>query len=63
MQALHVGLVSTRPNAGWLEKHRFLVGVYTIRQLVIEDRHAVASDEPSVCVEFDWVRLSMFERL
>ena len=63
MQELHVGLVPARPNAGWLEVHSFPIAEYTTRPLVIEDHCAVASDEPGIGVEFEWARLSEFERL
>ncbi|MEY8881302.1 mandelate racemase/muconate lactonizing enzyme family protein [Donghicola sp. XS_ASV15] len=62
MQELHVGLVSARPNAGWLEVHSFPIDDYTKRPLVIEDHQAVAADEPGIGVEFDWARLARFER-
>ncbi len=61
MQELHVGLVSARPNAGWLEVHSFPIDEYTKRPLIIKEHHAIASDEPGTGVEFDWQRLSEFE--
>jgi L-alanine-DL-glutamate epimerase-like enolase superfamily enzyme len=58
MQELHVSLVASQPNAGWVEAHSFDIDQYTTRPLQLRDGLAVAPDEPGTGVAFDWARLS-----
>ncbi len=58
MQELHVSLVGSQPNAGWLEVHSFPIDRYTTRPLVLDGLHAVAPDTPGTGVAFDIAALA-----
>lgn len=57
MPELHVGLVASQPNGGWVEVHRFPIDAYTTRPLAVREGRAVAPDVPGTGVVFDRARL------
>ncbi|MGD8174484.1 MULTISPECIES: mandelate racemase/muconate lactonizing enzyme family protein [Marinimicrobium] len=53
MHELHVSLMASQPNAGYLEVHSFPIDAYTTHPLKLENGRAVAPDIPGTGVEFD----------
>lgn len=53
MHELHVSLMASQPNAGFLEVHSFPIDRYTFNHFKIEDGLAVAPDTPGTGVDFD----------
>ncbi|MEH6712627.1 MAG: mandelate racemase/muconate lactonizing enzyme family protein [Paraglaciecola polaris] len=52
MHELHVSLMASQPNAGYLEVHSFPIDRYTTHPLKLENGKAVAPSTPGVGVEF-----------
>ena len=57
MHELHVSLVASQPNGGWIEVHSFPIDSYTHQPLGMQNHLAVAPDVPGTGVEFDWKKL------
>ncbi|MBU2987689.1 mandelate racemase/muconate lactonizing enzyme family protein [Saccharophagus degradans] len=52
MQELHVSLMSSQPNAGYLEVHSFPIDQYTTQPLTMENGYALAPDIEGTGVVF-----------
>lgn len=52
MQELHVSLMSSQPNAGYLEVHSFPIDQYTTQPLTMENGYAIAPDIEGTGVVF-----------
>ena len=57
MQELHVSLVSSQTQTGWIEIHSFPIDQYTLRPLILNEGRAIAPSKPGIGVEFNWKKL------
>ena len=57
MQELHVSLVSSQTQTGWIEIHSFPIDQYTLRPLILNEGRAIAPSRPGIGVEFNWKKL------
>lgn len=60
MHELHVSLLASQSNSGWLEHHSFPIDQYTRQPFTLENGLAVAPDAPGIGVEFDWPKLAPY---
>ncbi len=60
MHELHVSLVSSQENGGWLERHSFPIDQYTKNPLKLVNHEAVAPEAPGIGIEFDWASLEPY---
>jgi L-alanine-DL-glutamate epimerase-like enolase superfamily enzyme len=63
MHELHVSLVASQSNGGWLEHHSFPIDAYTKQPFQLKDGRAVAPSIPGIGVEFDWQKLRPYRQL
>ncbi len=61
MQELHLGLLSSVDNDGYMEYHSFPIDKYTTYPLVVTDGKVMPNDEPGPGVTFDWNKLMPYE--
>lgn len=61
MHELHVSLVSSQINAGWLEVHSFPIDTYTKNPLQLKDYRAIVPNQSGIGIEFDWNKLKYFQ--
>ena len=60
MHELHVSLLASQSNSGWLEHHSFPIDQYTKQPFRLENGMAIAPDTPGIGVEFDWPKLAPY---
>ena len=63
MQELHVSLVSSQTQTGWIEIHSFPIDQYTLRPLILNEGRAIAPSRPGIGVEFNWKKLEYTSNL
>ena len=63
MQELHVSLVSSQTQTGWIEIHSFPIDQYTLRPLILNEGRAIAPSRPGIGVEFNWKKLESTSNL
>ena len=63
MQELHVSLVSSQTQTGWIEIHSFPIDQYTLRPLILNEGRAIAPSRPGIGVEFNWKNLEYTSNL
>lgn len=63
MQELHVNLLNSVDNPGYMEYHSFPIHDYTTYKLEIHDGTILPDDKPGVGVTFNWDKLSPFKTI